>query len=1007
MLLFSDLHLSQKTFQTSLQVLRRIHAEAIQRNVSIGFLGDFFDHVYNKGTLQVDILNELLRFFENEWSVPMIMIPGNHDYFDASETEHGLTPFKYASPYITVLDKETVINRQLWIPWRRCNDTIHNILRKYNDVDVIFGHFDIIGFKLNPTKVSTEGLQVSVFPNDKAIYTGHYHTPQVHGNIRYLGSPYQLSLSEAEDNKSLIVIDKFYNVSEMIPIDIGPKQFKWSVQELTNRSHILQPDDRVIVTTEVNEHVMSLVDSLEEKGVNIQVRKKPTPVTTRIEKKNSPKDLFEQYADIIHIDKETSLWKLVLKWLEEHHSTRQKYTVSDVRPVKIQVNGFGPFKGNVSIALESQGFTLISGECNGQKDSSNGAGKSMLAAGAWLWACTGMIDGRGTLSFGGSIINAESNDAVVIVSGTVHSIPWKIKRSISQGNKGKKQQLNLYINNKDCTRSTIAATQKAIANDLFGLDMTAGKLQSWLLNNSVWSQMNVPRWLDATDTQAKSEISPFANMDLWLALFEKAKQKQKMAKIEGIELNNQLMLQKQMLSSAQRIYREQIESKRIWEENRQKNVSVMKSKVENARLKLSQCIVPEKPVLVFDNSDLKKCVEQKRTLLATSKAKLSMLSPYVSNIVEVDDDSLKQKKLMYEDSIKKFRHAEVTFNQCQIELKHFQDKGECAMCKRAFQVDESYHCKLKQKKENAFIDFQKMKNENVKTMEIYKNADENKKKCNNNRVRYTIEQQIEQYTNELSDMNHKLEIRREEELRYTSDKKNYQLSLNLFQNLNSSLQEHICSLTQLENKVCPFKVCDKEIMTLKENILKLIQQRKLKIEQEEDMKKVVTWVGPRGIQTYAMEYTVKKLSAITTEWLKRLFETDDIRLHAYFDEKERLIRRVESNKHSGIMSGGQWRRAQLAAFMAWREMSTYPFPLLVMDEACTSMDPIGIKAVQKTLRDWCDENHRRTCLFITHEQEQYRDTSAYQNHVRILQKRGRSSVLEHDIQQKKRKLHDF
>ena len=64
MLLFSDLHLSPKTFPTCMKVLRRVHHEAEQRNVPIGFLGDFFDRVYNEGTLPVDILNSLLRFLK-------------------------------------------------------------------------------------------------------------------------------------------------------------------------------------------------------------------------------------------------------------------------------------------------------------------------------------------------------------------------------------------------------------------------------------------------------------------------------------------------------------------------------------------------------------------------------------------------------------------------------------------------------------------------------------------------------------------------------------------------------------------------------------------------------------------------------------------------------------------------------------------------------------------------------------------------------------------------------
>jgi ABC-type multidrug transport system ATPase subunit len=123
---------------------------------------------------------------------------------------------------------------------------------------------------------------------------------------------------------------------------------------------------------------------------------------------------------------------------------------------------------------------------------------------------------------------------------------------------------------------------------------------------------------------------------------------------------------------------------------------------------------------------------------------------------------------------------------------------------------------------------------------------------------------------------------------------------------------------------------------------------------------------------------------------------------AYFDAKERLVRIVECPHHAGIMSGGQWRRKQLASFMAWREMSTHSFPLLVMDEACTSMDTAGIQSVQQTLREWCEENDRRTCLFITHEPEQHRDTSIYQNHVRIVHKRGRASLVDTESREPKK-----
>ena len=124
------------------------------------------------------------------------------------------------------------------------------------------------------------------------------------------------------------------------------------------------------------------------------------------------------------------------------------------------------------------------------------------------------------------------------------------------------------------------------------------------------------------------------------------------------------------------------------------------------------------------------------------------------------------------------------------------------------------------------------------------------------------------------------------------------------------------------------------------------------------------------------------------------FFTEDIHLRAFFDEKERLHRHVDFKRCSGVMSGGQWRRVQLASFLAWREMSSGVFPLLIMDEPCTSMDVPGIHDVQQTLRDWCDGDPERTCFFITHESGQHRDTSIYHNHTKILHKRGRSSVVD-------------
>ena len=152
-----------------------------------------------------------------------------------------------------------------------------------------------------------------------------------------------------------------------------------------------------------------------------------------------------------------------------------------------------------------------------------------------------------------------------------------------------------------------------------------------------------------------------------------------------------------------------------------------------------------------------------------------------------------------------------------------------------------------------------------------------------------------------------------------------------------------------------------------------------------------------------MENTVQRLASVMTHWLRRFFGTDDIQMRVRFDEKERLQRHIDCPAHTGVMSGGQWRRCQLASFMAWKEMAGAEIPLLILDEACVSMDAPGIKSVQETFRDWCDEDPQRTCFFITHEPEQHRDTSVYNRHIRILHKRGRSHISDETSSKRQKK----
>ena len=1026
MLLFSDLHLSPRTYDTCMQVLRRVHSEAVQRNLPVGFLGDFFDKVHSQGTLPVNILNELMRFFETEWSVPMIMIPGNHDYFDAAETEHGLTPFAYASTHIRVLDEPTVIDRQLWVPWRRSPETIAAILKQHSDVDAILGHFDIVGFKMSHSRLSTEGVQPSDFPVEIPVYSGHYHTPQSHGNIRYLGSPYQLTLSEAGDEKALVVIQNG-QVTEQIAIDIGAHQYKWSAAELLRRAHELRPNDRVSVESDGSAALSSCIDALTSQSVVVQVKRSQKPVETRISDGDNmqPHELLVAYSKLADIDQGSSAWCQLSERVLSMPTSQQRVR-PDLRPVKIKLEGFGPFTGPITVSLEGQGLTLISGVVSDSTQTSNGAGKSLATAGAWLWCLTGMTDGRPALPFdSASIVNQEVGRATVTAEGTVNGQAWSVTRSMAP----KKHVLKVRVDGQDLTRSTLNGTQRCIGSVLFGMEVSGRDLFAWLVRNSVWSQHVVTRWLDANDAAAKAEIHDLANVSIWTELHAWAKAHHKTQKHE-------LEITRANQKTATRLYDTALDTHvrntrlaEEWETLHLEKIAERESNIEKTRVSYRRGVLslsddtPE-PI---DESELVRTSDElvdARVVLTRMVQRHKDLKNELPTEWQTADYDAKEHWWREQPDPKPEVHAthkqhchaakharHVQLQAARKEHSDFQSAGFCATCKRPFDKDENHHEHARQLHERleaaraAYADanaqYVDAQQKHIHSLKLQKTLRQTREYIDKGRSFQKLNSNIGEAHATLDRL-----VAVVRQMTAVIDKKKRRLAVHretkmLCDELKATIETCERGLARMRQETNPYDTSDANVRALQEECRALDTQIQECQQSVAQWASILLWTGPRGIQTYALEHTVKTLARNTTLWLCKLFNTEHIRLRVFFDEKERLQRIIEYKDHHGVLSGGQWRRAQLAAFMAWRE--TENFPLLIMDEACTSMDLQGIHAVQNTLRDWCEEDDRRTCFFISHEPEQHRDKSVYHNHTRILHKRGRSTIADDANNKRQRK----
>ena len=215
------------------------------------------------------------------------VIVGNHDTFYKNTNEvNSLELLLEQYSNITIVNDPTEVDFEdakfLLVPWIcqdnevACNDAIRNTA-----AGVVLGHFEIAGFEMYKGSVCDEGLDAKVFNQDKLVLSGHFHHKSQSGNINYLGTPYEMTWSDYDDQKGFHVIDTDtkeltfipnpYTMFHKIVYDDQDKTFE-EITEI-NVDQYKETMIKVIVRNKTNPAWFDLViDKLEKVGVlDIQV----------------------------------------------------------------------------------------------------------------------------------------------------------------------------------------------------------------------------------------------------------------------------------------------------------------------------------------------------------------------------------------------------------------------------------------------------------------------------------------------------------------------------------------------------------------------------------------------------------------------------------------------------------------------------------------------------------------------------------------------------------------
>lgn len=177
-------------------------------------LGDFYDH---RKYINFKAQNHARKVFLDplvKLGMTMDIIPGNHDlYHNNTSTLCSLKELLgYYVENVNIVMKPRVMDyagvKIALLPWINSENEAESLqFIQSCAAPILAGHLELVGFPLLPGQMSTHGMESSVFSRFETVWSGHYHCTSRRGNIHYLGTQYEMTWADCNDDKHFHVFD--------------------------------------------------------------------------------------------------------------------------------------------------------------------------------------------------------------------------------------------------------------------------------------------------------------------------------------------------------------------------------------------------------------------------------------------------------------------------------------------------------------------------------------------------------------------------------------------------------------------------------------------------------------------------------------------------------------------------------------------------------------------------------------------------------------------------------
>jgi DNA repair exonuclease SbcCD nuclease subunit len=251
------------------------------------------------------------------------MIIGNHDcYYKNRSDVHSLGLLK-GHNNLTIIDKPLEFSAFGmsfgFVPWEGKTPWA---------VDYLFGHFEIISFKMNNYKICDHGMEPSeLLKGSSMIFSGHFHNQHSkkynEGSIHYVGNTFPMDFSDVGNERGYHILDVESGDLEFFANPVSPKFVKILLSKTDDLNDDLIKNN--IVKLVIDKDIKD--DTLEKIKANI-LALSPHQLTTEFNVTSKSIDSVEQ-VDSIDLTEMFEEFQEQLK-LDDEKDTRVKNLIKEL-----------------------------------------------------------------------------------------------------------------------------------------------------------------------------------------------------------------------------------------------------------------------------------------------------------------------------------------------------------------------------------------------------------------------------------------------------------------------------------------------------------------------------------------------------------------------------------------------------------------------------------------------------------------------------------------------------